>query len=84
VIGIALAGKARAYPVETLAKAGRIENEIASQRVVLVHKPDGAKITVQPDGAKVVHTFWFAWSAFHPDTQLYGHSHQTSEQSSDE
>jgi hypothetical protein len=24
-----------------------------------------------PDDAQVVHTFWFAWAAFHPDTEVY-------------
>jgi hypothetical protein len=71
VIGITFDGVTRAYPLNTLAEAGRIEDEIAGQRVVLTHKPEGGQVTVQPDGAKVVHTFWFAWSAFHPDTELY-------------
>jgi hypothetical protein len=73
----------RAYPLNALAEAGRIEDEIAGQRVVIIHKPEGAHVTVQPDEAKVIHTFWFAWSAFHPDTQLYGHANPATQQPSD-
>jgi hypothetical protein len=83
VIGITFDGVTRAYPLNALAEAGRIEDEIAGQRVVLTHKPEGAHVTVQPDEAKVIHTFWFAFWAFHPDTQLHGHPPPTTHQSSD-
>jgi len=25
-----------------------------------------------PPDAQVAHTFWFAWAAFHPQTDIYG------------
>ena len=25
-----------------------------------------------PGDSAIVHTFWFAWHAFHPDTEVYG------------
>ena len=35
---------------------------------------DGGAVALleAPDGARVAHTFWFAWAAFHPETDIYG------------
>ncbi len=41
--------------------------------VVLEVSPDGGSIRVveKPEGVHIVHTFWFAWASFHPDTDLF-------------
>ena len=33
---------------------------------------DTVEVVAVPEGAQVVHTFWFAWYAFHPETDVYG------------
>ncbi|RMH14268.1 MAG: DUF3179 domain-containing protein [Gammaproteobacteria bacterium] len=75
VIGIRLGDQAKAYPVRDIyeSHAGRVEDAFNGGRVVLEH--DGVSGSVRvvevPEGAQVVHTFWFAWYAFHPHTQVY-------------
>lgn len=73
VVGVRLGGEAKAYPLEaiTAAPGGQLEDEIAGQRVVLTADGEGrAQVVEAPKDAEVVHTFWFAWAAFHPETEL--------------
>lgn len=74
VVGVAYDGFARAYPLEQVAKAedGRLVDELEGGRIVLEGR-DGQSVRVveKPEGANVVHTFWFAWVAFHPETTIF-------------
>jgi thiol-disulfide isomerase/thioredoxin len=76
VVGVKIGAAARAYPLERIAQAkcGRVMDSVAGHRVVLRVDPVTRGVVVEkiPPGAKVVHTFWFAWAAFHPDTDIYG------------
>jgi hypothetical protein len=75
VVGVMSGDLARAYPLVTLAAGGprQIIDEIDGARVVLrIDGPDTAAILEAPDGATVMQTFWFAWYAFHPETEVYG------------
>lgn len=75
VVGIRLGEVQRAYPLSAIIKApaGRLEDSIGGQRIVLESsgENEGVRVTELPSGAQVVHTFWFAWNAFHPDTTIY-------------
>lgn len=74
VVGVAYGAFARAYPVERVAQAegGRLVDKVTGGRIVLEGR-DGQSVRVveEPAGANVVHTFWFAWVAFHPDTTIF-------------
>ena len=76
VVAVKIGATARAYPLERIAQAkdGRIMDTVAGHRVVLRVDAVTRGVVVEeiPPGAKVIHTFWFAWAAFHPDTDIYG------------
>lgn len=73
VIGIRRGEQAKAWPVTWIRQQpeGRVIEPWAGGTVELAWSEDGGVEVVQaPDGAGVVHTLWFAWSAFHPDTAV--------------
>jgi Protein of unknown function (DUF3179) len=76
VIGIKVGNHAKAYPVDRIVAApgGRVEDLVGGQRVVLeaTGKPPTVRIVQTPVGSQNLHTFWFAWYAFHPDTEVFG------------
>jgi hypothetical protein len=66
-------GAARAYPAVELVKAGgRVEEEFAGGKVSVAYDPEAQFFDFRvPDGVEVVEGFWFAWSAFHPQTTVF-------------
>lgn len=75
VIGIRDGDVARAYAVhEITRRGGVIEDQINGQPVRL--EADGFNRTVRvvtaPPKAQVAHTYWFAWYAIHPKTEVVG------------
>ncbi len=75
VLGVTLGGTARAYPFSELAAAPpRFEDEVGGERIVVSYDAasDNATVT-RADGTPIPATraFWFAWYAFHPDTEVY-------------
>jgi hypothetical protein len=75
VVGVRLGDVTRAYPIEQVAGAmkHRVEDEIGGKRLVLEADAMAEMIRVVqiPEGAQAVHTFWFAWAAFHPQTEIF-------------
>ena len=70
VFGVILGDAARAYPVEAI--DGELRDTLAGREIVLRGDGNGGIIVEGlPDEARAVHTFWFAWHAFHPDTTIY-------------
>ena len=76
VIGVKLDDVAKAYSIAAIREApdGVLRDSIGGKTVVLQAGSDGKSVRVveAPPGAQTVHTFWFAWAAFHPDTAVYG------------
>lgn len=76
VIGMASGDKARAWPFEELKATGRETiQDTFDGRSLTIHfdaANRSARIT-NNDGEEVAATtgFWFAWHAFHPDTQVF-------------
>jgi hypothetical protein len=66
-------GEARAYPAVELVKAGgRVEERFAGRPVAVAYEPDSQYFQVEaPEGIEVIEGFWFAWSAFHPETSVF-------------
>ena len=83
VIGVRLGDLACAVPVEAVERSpdGRLEIPIGDRRVVLASDPGspGIAIIEAPADAQIVHTFWFAWAAFHPGTTLFDGEASTSQ-----
>ena len=75
IVGIKLGKMTRAYPVSRVIDSpdGRLLDTIGGGTVELVAEGgrDSVRVAAAPDDAKVVYTFWFAWAAFHTDTQVY-------------
>ena len=76
VVGIRIGDKVRAYPVERVAEAedGRITDTLGEHRIVLEADAgaDTVRLVEVPEQAQTMHTFWFAWAAYHADTEIYG------------
>jgi hypothetical protein len=76
VVGIRLGDTVRAYPTDEIRRAadGLVRETIGGGTIVLQAAPDGESVQVveAPADAQVAHTFWFAWAAFHPQTDIYG------------
>lgn len=76
VLGLLIDGEARAYPFTELRKqsANTIPDTLAGQNYVVNWHADSETATiVDPKGQPIVSTvaFWFAWYAFHPDTDIF-------------
>lgn len=79
VIGVAVGDVARAYPLSVVHAApdGVLRDKLVEGEgdgtVVLRSTDDGKGVAIEsiPEGGRVIHTFWFAWSAFHKDTEIF-------------
>ena len=73
VFGVEVDGRYKAYPEDILIEEGEIVDEDFGVRVS--RGKDGVVfVSKLEDGSEVVkeRDFWFAWFAFHPETELYG------------
>lgn len=75
VLGIVIDGVAKAYPLSELARAGStIEEEIRGRRVTVRYdEPDRTAEIFDANGERLpgVVAYWFAWYAFHPETEVF-------------
>ena len=73
VYGIEVNGSFKAYKKSDLEKLQTIEDLIAGEKIKLVYNKDlGSAKAFKGSEEIIVETlFWFAWAAFHPDTELY-------------
>ncbi len=75
VLGITMDEKAKAYPLDVLRKTpGILEDKIGNGLVRIEVSAQGEVISVKNrQGQKLPHmfVFWFAWQAFHPQTEVY-------------
>ncbi len=76
IVGVRVGDLARAYPVDRIASAadGRVVDHLGEHRLVLEADAESGTVRVveAPSAARTVHTFWFAWAAYHEDTGIYG------------
>ena len=73
-LGVRLAsGSSRAYPAAELVNAGgRIEDDFEGRRIVVSYDEEARVFDVEADSdLEVIEGYWFAWSAFHPDTSVF-------------
>ena len=73
VLGVAWSGEARAYSALEVARAGGVVEERFDGRAVRVSFDSEGQVfrVVAPDSVEVVQGYWFAWTAFHPDTSVF-------------
>jgi len=75
VLGVELEGKFKAYPFAELSKTpGVVKDRFQGRELSIHYSPEGqsARIT-GPDAKEIpsITAFWFAWFAFHPDTEVF-------------
>lgn len=75
VLGLEIDGQFKAYPFAELAKTeGTVRDRVGGRAIVVRFDAQHANATAQgADGKPLagVVGFWFAWYAFHPETQVY-------------
>ncbi len=74
IFGIEVEGVFKAYREEDVKELGEIEDTVSGVRVKVERDNAGiVKITNLDSDAEIVkeRDFWFAWYAFHPETELY-------------
>ena len=75
IFGIEVNGEFKAYREDDLIEMGEIEDVVAGVNVKVERDEVGiVKVTNVDSGEEIIkeRDFWFAWYAFHPDTDLYG------------
>ncbi|MGD9223221.1 MAG: DUF3179 domain-containing (seleno)protein [Desulfobacteraceae bacterium] len=76
VLGIAIDGVAKAYPLEDLQKKpGILTDQVGQSQLFIEVNSDGDVVAVRnASNEKIPHMFvyWFAWQAFHPKTEISG------------
>jgi len=72
-LGVVAGGRARAYLASLLTKnGGRAEDEIGGRKISVSYESDrGVFEWDAPDDVQVTEAYWFAWKAFHPDTEIW-------------
>lgn len=70
--GVVLNGEAKAYPEKRLPLNEEVRDEVGNRKLVLTRDEGGVTLK-DGDGASipVVRAFWFAWQAFHPETEIW-------------
>ena len=75
VVGLVIDGRARAWPFSELARvASPLRDRLAGRPLrVEFDVADGSARIVDGEGRRLaaVTAFWFAWIAFHPDTEVF-------------
>ncbi len=74
VYGVEVNGKSKAYPASIFDKNAIIEDSLGDTKLKLEKTASGEiEVTNLQTNEKIIplRLFWFAWAAFHPDTELY-------------
>lgn len=76
IIGIEINGQFKAYPFSELEKLknGQLKDRFQGQDLLINYHHDSRSATITNSHKKelpALTTFWFAWYAFHPETEVY-------------
>ena len=73
VLGVEVDGRARAYLGSVVARhGGSTEDELGGKRIRVEFSPTERVFRYEVgEGVRVSESFWFAWKAFHPDTEIW-------------
>ncbi len=74
VYGVELDKSSKAYPEEVFDNTPKITDKVGGISIILENQANGKiVVTNTQTGAEIIpiRLFWFAWAAFHPDTELY-------------
>lgn len=76
VIGLVIGDKTKAWPVSELSKQGQavIKDTFNGQNLIIHYDDESQSAVVYDSQYKTmasINLFWFAWIAFHPETEVY-------------
>lgn len=76
VLGIQVSSLKRAYPLtafESRSDIHALDEQLGQHRFRLVYEPEAKSLRVveADEGVESLYAFWFAWYAFHPDTEVF-------------
>ena len=75
VLGVEIEGRFKAYPFAELARtSGRVEDSIGGRGILVTFNPaHETAVAYDHEGRQLpaVRSYWFAWYAFHPDTEVF-------------
>jgi len=76
VIGVEINGKFKAYPFSELEKlkGKELKDSFQGKDLIIKYKPSSKSAEIfdaEANPIPAVTNFWFAWFAFHPDTEVY-------------
>lgn len=74
VYGVEVNGQSKAYPASAFDKNEVIEDSLGDTKLKLEKTASGeVEVTNLQNNEKIIplRLFWFAWAAFHPDTEIY-------------
>ncbi len=75
VVGVQRGNHFKAYPFEELARTGGVVREqLGGEEIIVRYDVSSRSVTVTDKAGVEIPTisaFWFAWYAFHPDTEVY-------------
>lgn len=76
VIGLEIDGQFKAYPLSELKKMQQTKIKVQFQKkdLTITYNPDSQSAEISDADGNVLptlSTFWFAWYAFHPDTEVF-------------
>jgi hypothetical protein len=73
VVGVVREGKARAYLGSLVTEAGgKLDDELAGRKIKVAYDSTDSVFRYDvPDDVLVTEAYWFAWKAFHPDTEVW-------------
>ncbi len=72
VLGLVVEGKAYAHAFDSLhARKSPLRRNLAGHTAIIEAEPGGGRATIDGQPVPLTLAYWFAWSAFHPDTELW-------------
>lgn len=75
VLGVEIEKHAKAYRLDWLTKNPGIHNDTVGNRSIQIEvNPQGEVVAVKDDQGKPIpatYAYWFAWQAFHKETEVY-------------
>ena len=77
VLGVRGKKSRRAYPLAAFAKITgqeqRLDQELDELKFTLIYDKQASSLRIEAadDGLRWMYAFWFAWAAFHPDTEIF-------------
>jgi hypothetical protein len=79
VIGLEVKGQYKAYPFTELKKLSQtyVIDHVNGQKVKVIFNADANSARIEDMSGQVLPSltaFWFAWIAFHPDSEVFNHS----------